>query len=82
MIEFQDFHFPFLFPMGLSIMINAQRNRTGWIDPTDHGISSKRALKPLSRTSITITKEPFQVMMDGVIKDSITSLKTIYSQRK
>ena len=47
-------------------MINAQRNRTGWIDPTDQDFTL-RALTT-KQNQYNNNKRAFQVMMDGVNK--------------
>ncbi|MDV3949333.1 hypothetical protein CMT75_12500 [Elizabethkingia anophelis] len=50
----------------MSILINAQRNRTGWIDPTDQDFTL-RALTT-KQNQYNNNKRAFQVMMDGVNK--------------
>ncbi|WP_236687021.1 hypothetical protein [Elizabethkingia anophelis] len=60
------FSFPLLLFLSMSIMINAQRNRTGWIDPTDQDFTL-RALTT-KQNQYNNNKRAFQVMMDGVNK--------------
>lgn len=60
------FSFSLLFFLSMSIMINAQRNRTGWIDPTDQDFTL-RALTT-KQNQYNNNKRAFQVMMDGVNK--------------
>ncbi|MDX8568508.1 hypothetical protein OZ668_10945 [Elizabethkingia sp. HX XZB] len=60
------FSFSLLLFLSMSIMINAQRNRTGWIDPTDQDFTL-RALTT-KQNQYNNNKRAFQVMMDGVNK--------------
>ncbi|WP_260142033.1 hypothetical protein [Elizabethkingia anophelis] len=58
------FSFSLLLFLSMGIMINAQRNRTGWIDPTDQDFTL-RALTT-KQNQYNNNKRAFQVMMDGV----------------
>ncbi|AJW63669.1 hypothetical protein VO54_02197 [Elizabethkingia miricola] len=60
------FSFSLLLFLSMSIMINAQRNRTGWIDPTDQDFTL-RALTT-KQNQYNNNKRAFQVMMDEVNK--------------
>ena len=60
------FSFSLLLFLSMGILINAQRNRTGWIDPTDQDFTL-RALTT-KQNQYNNNKRAFQVMMDGVNK--------------
>lgn len=60
------FSFFLLLFLSMGIFINAQRNRTGWIDPTDQDFTL-RALTT-KQNQYNNNKRAFQMMMDGVNK--------------
>ncbi|WP_260211153.1 hypothetical protein [Elizabethkingia anophelis] len=60
------FSFSLLLFLSMGVFINAQRNRTGWIDPTDQDFTL-RALTT-KQNQYNNNKRAFHVMMDGINK--------------